>query len=40
MEQFNTKPDIINQYLLLKFENITVKLTYLNYKRKVENKRA
>ena len=37
MEQFNTKPDIINQYLLLRFEIITVKLTYLNYKRKVEN---
>lgn len=37
MEQFNTKPDIINQYFLLKFEIITVKLTYSNYKRKVRN---
>ena len=37
LEKFSTKPDIINQYLLLRFEIITVKLTYLNYKRKVEN---
>ena len=37
LEKFSTKPDIINQYLLLIFEIITVKLTYLNYKRKVEN---
>lgn len=37
MKQLNTKPEIINQYLLLYFEIISIKLTYLSYKKNIQN---